>query len=136
MALLIAVAGIGLAMRPMLILCVVAFVGYTSIAIALFAGKLVWLDIIHVDLAMLTTTLVVAFARSALEGDARRRVTEIFAKHTSPEVVHEMLDTELPESAAQFQGRRVHVTIFYSDIRGFTALAGRTRARSDIPSIK
>lgn len=123
MALLAAIAAIGLALRPMMLMWAAAFIGYTAVDLWLFADRLIWLDLIHVYIAMFTATLIAAFARSALEGDARRRVTAIFAKHTSPEVVHDLIDAELPDSAADFEGRRVYVTVFYSDIRGFTALA-------------
>ncbi len=57
------------------------------------------------------------------EGADKRVIREMFGKHVSPELVDQMMDNDDPKAALGLQGKRVRVTIFYSDIRGFTAMS-------------
>ena len=47
----------------------------------------------------------------------------MFGKHVSPALVDRMLSHDDPLKALDLSGKRAKVTIFYSDIRGFTAMS-------------
>jgi len=119
---------IGLALanfRPLAgaLVSLAATVVYVEIAVAVYAYRLFWLDLIHVAGAMLLATLLVGLYRTVTENSQRRMVTEMFGMHVSPAIVSEILKTEDPRDALHLQGNRVKATIFYSDIRGFTAMS-------------
>jgi len=107
--------GIGIALAS-------AFV-YTIISIAVYAYTLHWMNLIHVDAAIVISALFVALYRVVTEGADKRAIRDMFGKHVSPEIVSQMLEHDDPKSALNLQGKRVRVTIFYSDIRGFTAMS-------------
>ena len=93
--------------------------------LALFITKLVWVDLVHVMLAGLLATLLIALYRVLDEGAQRRLVTNLFGMHVSPAVVAEIIDRNDPNTTLALAGKRVTATIFYSDIRGFTAMSER-----------
>jgi class 3 adenylate cyclase/CHASE2 domain-containing sensor protein len=100
----------------------VAFV-YTAFAVGLYAYTLHWIDLIHVDGAIILSALFVALYRTITEGADKRVIKEMFGKHVSPALVDRMLSHDDPLKALDLSGKRAKVTIFYSDIRGFTAMS-------------
>jgi len=99
-----------------------AFV-YTLVAVGVYAYTLHWVNLVHVDVAIVLSALFVALYRVVTEGADKRAIRDMFGKHVSPEIVSQMLEHDDPKSALNLQGKRVRVTIFYSDIRGFTAMS-------------
>jgi adenylate cyclase len=118
--------GLALAeLRPTygILVCLVAVVAYVEFAVAVYAYHLYMIDLIHVAGAMLLATLFGGLYRVIKEGAQRKMVTDMFGMHVSPAVVKEILKTEDPRSSLSLRGTRVRVTIFYSDIRGFTSMS-------------
>jgi adenylate cyclase len=96
---------------------------YAYINEALFVKGLFWLDLVHVVIAMVGATLFVGLYRVLYEAAQRRMVTNLFGMHVSPAIVNDILSNEDPRSALALKGKKVKATIFYSDIRGFTAMS-------------
>ncbi|MDB5072285.1 MAG: putative Adenylate cyclase, partial [Candidatus Eremiobacteraeota bacterium] len=112
---------------------VVAFAvvaAYSLGTIALYGYTLHWMNLIHVDAAALLSALFVAMYRTITEGADKRVITEMFGKHVSPEIVNAMLSHDDPLKALGLSGKRVKVTVFYSDIRGFTAMSEKMTAEA------
>src|SRR5206468_1639146 len=100
------------------------------LAVALFAYRLYWLDLVHVSGAMMLAALAVVAYLVTSEAAQRRFVTEIFGRHVSPAVVADILKCDDPNAAFALAGKRAKVTIFYSDIRGFTATSEKMTAEA------
>jgi len=101
---------------------------YTIVAIGIYAYTLHWMNLVHVNSAIVMAALFVALYRVVTEGADKRAIRDMFGKHVSPKIVSQMLDHDDPKSALNLQGKRVRVTIFYSDIRGFTAMSEKMTA--------
>ncbi|MEA2718804.1 MAG: adenylate cyclase, partial [Candidatus Eremiobacteraeota bacterium] len=96
---------------------------YSIGAVALYGYTLHWMNLIHVDGAALLAVLFVATYRAHTEGADKRVIKEMFGKHVSHELVDAMLSHDDPLAALNLAGKRVKVTVFYSDIRGFTSMS-------------
>jgi adenylate cyclase len=96
---------------------------YTCFAVGLYAYSLHWINLIHVDGAIILSALFVALYRTITEGADKRVIREMFGKHVSPALVDQMLSHDDPLKSLDLSGKRAKVTIFYTDIRGFTAMS-------------
>ncbi len=110
----------------------VSTVVYAYINEWLFVVKLYWLDLVHVAIAMIAATLFVGLYRVLYEAGQRRMVTNLFGMHVSPAIVSDILSHEDPRNGLALKGKKVKATIFYSDIRGFTAMSENDDARGDL----
>lgn len=96
---------------------------YTVIATSTYAYTLHWLNLIHVTVSTILAALFVALYRTVTEGADKRMIREMFGKHVSPALVDQMMAKDDPLGELGLSGKRVKVTVFYSDIRGFTAMS-------------
>jgi adenylate cyclase len=102
-------------------LAVALLYGYVNLR--LFVMQLYWLDLVHVEFAMLLGAAAVAAYHLSSEASARRMVTNLFGMHVSHAVVSEILKHDDPRAALSLRGKKVKATVFYSDIRGFTTMS-------------
>jgi len=101
---------------------------YIFIAHYLFIEHRFWIPIV---LPVLGALLVNHGALQAydivFEQGEKRRVKGVFAKLVSPNVVHQLLQ----QDELRLGGARMRITVFFSDVRGFTKLTDVNQARAD-----
>ncbi|MEW6324201.1 MAG: adenylate/guanylate cyclase domain-containing protein, partial [Nitrospirota bacterium] len=94
--------------------------GVAGAALWLFSARDYWLDSTPLmGVVLLQAAAGVAY-HQVLEARNRRRVTALFGKYVSPGVVQRLI--EKPE-LIRLQGSKERLTIFFSDIRGFTSMS-------------
>jgi adenylate cyclase len=72
----------------------------------------------------ITLAWIGSFARlSATEGREKRRIRKMFGQYVSPAVLESIADNAAQGLLQAEVGRREHLTILFSDIRGFTSLS-------------
>ncbi len=92
---------------------------YTALAFLLFEKFRFWLPLVYpVAGAILVEHVCLVTYRVIFEERAKRHVKSIFSKMLSPDVVNELLDAK----KLALGGARCEVTVFFADVRGFTAL--------------
>lgn len=65
-------------------------------------------------------TLIGLAARQVQEAAERRHVTSLFGRYVAPNVVKELIKNR---DLMQFGGRKQRLTMFFSDVRGFTSMS-------------
>lgn len=92
---------------------------YLALAFWLFIQFRWWLPLVYpLGGALLTLHFVLVIHRVIFEENEKRRVKNIFSKVVSPNIVNELLASE----RLAVDGSRCEVTVFFADVRGFTAL--------------
>lgn len=112
---------------------VCGFIPLTYVAAAL--GSFAW----HQHLPLVSVILgwgqavILGFAYQYwIEGAEKRKVKQIFSRYVSRDVYDQLLSN--PEAAA-LGGKRAVVTVFFSDLRGFTSLSEKTSPEAIIAQL-
>jgi class 3 adenylate cyclase len=100
---------------------------YVSVALYLYVEGRYWLPLVLPGAALLLTHVTLVSYRAIFEQRERRRIRNIFAKIVSPNVVHELLEAE----HLALGGARREVTVFFSDVRGFTEMTDESHAKAE-----
>ena len=95
-------------------------VGYTALTFSLFWWRSIQLPLIWPTLAFATTLMGYIFHQWATELAAKQRIQSVFSAYISPGIMQKLLRD--PDSI-RLGGARKPVTIFFSDIRGFTTIS-------------
>lgn len=100
---------------------------YTAVAFYAFVHFRWWLPLVFPVLgAVLVQHLSLVTWRAIFEEGEKRRVKAVFSKIVAPDVVSELLRAE----KLSLGGARREVTVFFADVRGFTALTDEAQERS------
>jgi len=86
----------------------------------LFSSRGLWVEIVPLFLTVLGTFVVGLVLERSLALAQRREVVRIFGRYVSPQVVKRLVSR--PE-LVELKGRDAHLTILFSDIRGFTSMS-------------
>jgi adenylate cyclase len=98
---------------------------YVAIAFYAYIHYRYWLPLVFpVAGAVLVQHLSLVTWRAVFEEGEKRRVKSVFSKIVSPDVVSELLRAE----KLSLGGARREITVFFADVRGFTALTDEVQA--------
>lgn len=98
--------------------------GYAAAAIFAFEAFRWWLPLVYPLVgAVALQHFVLVLHRVVFEEREKRRVRSIFSRMVSPDVVNELLAAE----QLALGGVRREVTMFFADVRGFTALTDQAQ---------
>ena len=100
---------------------------YVSASLYLYAEVRYWLPLVLPTATLFATHSTLISYRAVFEQRERRRIRSIFAKIVSPNVVTELLKAE----KLSLEGARREVTVFFSDVRGFTEMTDESHALAE-----
>jgi class 3 adenylate cyclase len=86
-----------------------------------------WLPLVLPSSSLFLTHFAMLSYRAVFEQREQRRIRNVFSKIVSPNVVHELLQAE----KLALGGARREVTVFFSDVRGFTEMTDESHARAE-----
>ena len=105
---------------------VLVAVAYCGAGVVLYVQTRYWIPfVLPVFGCLLMTHVCLVTWRVVFEQAEKRRVKSIFSKIVSPKIVHELLQAE----TLSLGGARRQVTVFFADVRGFTALTDTSQER-------
>ncbi|HEY1174165.1 MAG TPA: adenylate/guanylate cyclase domain-containing protein [Verrucomicrobiae bacterium] len=110
------------------VMVVVVGAFYILAAMSLYVGNRYWLPITLPVIGgnFLTHVALVTYLVVFVEGE-KKRVKAVFSKLVSPNVVNELLTAE----KLNLSGSRRHITVFFSDVRGFTQMTDTNQANAE-----
>ena len=117
-------------LQPPLSTGLVVLVGgaYVYYAFQTFADSRVWIPVfLPVMGAVLFNHASIVAYQVVFEGQERRRIKGVFAKLVSPNVVNELLS----QQDIHLGGQRREITVFFSDVRGFTTMTDEMQKYAD-----
>jgi class 3 adenylate cyclase/CHASE2 domain-containing sensor protein len=101
---------------------------YVMVAIWLFLRAGWWVPIVlPAGAGMVGNYVALVTYRFRTEQNEKRRVKSVFSKIVSPNVVNELLNTE----NLKLGGSRRKITVYFSDVRGFTAFMDAREKETD-----
>jgi adenylate cyclase len=118
-----------LRLRPLAASAMVALAGALlwGLGLWLFVAWRYWLPLVTPLGALVLTHVALLSYRVVFEQSERRRIRGIFTKIVSPDVVSELLQAE----RLALGGARREVTVFFSDVRGFTEYTDANHAQAE-----
>jgi class 3 adenylate cyclase/CHASE2 domain-containing sensor protein len=117
-------------LRPPWSTLVVIAVGgiYAWYAFTLYTKTRIWIPLfVPVVGAILWNHAMVVAYQLVFEGQERRRIKGVFSKLVSPNVVNELLG----QKDIHLGGQRRRITVFFSDVRGFTTMTDEMQKYAD-----
>ena len=102
-------------------------VAYVAIGIYLYLQVRYWLPLVLPCGVLFLAHFTLVTYRVVFEQRERSRLRDIFAKIVSPNVVTELLQAD----KLSLGGARRQVTVFFSDVRGFTEMTDESHARAE-----
>ena len=94
-----------------------------TIAVIIFFSNGLVVNFIHINLALILSAVAIFVYRYISGEKEKREIKKIFSKYVSSEVLDGIL---ADASKVKLGGEEKEVTVFFSDIRGFTTLSERT----------
>jgi adenylate cyclase len=99
-----------------------AVVGTLVAALTALFGRGTWAPMVDPLVAVAISVFGGVAYQYAVEGREKRRVKRLFSRYVSKDVFQQLVDN--PEDA-RLGGNRRHMTVLFSDIRGFTVVSER-----------
>ncbi|TLY41268.1 MAG: hypothetical protein E6K61_05545 [Nitrospirae bacterium] len=96
------------------------YLGIGAVAAALFWWSRYWLDIVPLYAMLVAQHLGGSSYQRYLEGHKRRQVQSMFGRYVSARVVEQLVQNP---DLANPSGRKERLTMFFSDVRGFTSMS-------------
>lgn len=106
--------------RTVAVLWGVLLLGILAAGYGLFRWRWYWLDVVPLAMLVVAQASAGMAYQRYLEGRQRRVVQEMFGRYVSPQVVEHLIRN--PDMANP-SGRKERLTVFFSDLRGFTTLS-------------
>src|SRR5262249_38414126 len=128
-ALVLAAGFLGWQLRPVWASLGVGLVGL-SYVFAAFYGYVAWrywLPLVFPVGGLFLTHFGLMTYRGIFEQSEQRRIKRVFSKIVSPDIVHELLQSEHLAT----EGEHRAVTVFFADVRGFTEMTDVNKAMAE-----
>lgn len=92
-------------------------------ALTVGVGRGLWIAAVEPSIAMLMALFLGVAWQYFVEGRQKREMKRLFGRYVSKDVIDELLANP---SLARLGGQRRHMTVLFSDIRGFTAASEKS----------